>query len=174
MPDDFAVDIRHLVIESICSVALNAHLGLLGEQRNNKDIQKLVLALQDVVELGFQLDIMPAFWKYLPMPNFKKLMRSLDTITDFCYFHIGNALKRIEEDAKAGTLNEIGLETSLLEKLARFDRQTAVIIAMDLLFAGADPVSLQLNHFKIIKVHSISLADSCNPRRNLIQPVQES
>ncbi|XP_001980671.2 probable cytochrome P450 12e1, mitochondrial [Drosophila erecta] len=144
MPDDFVVDIRHLVIESICSVALNTHIGLLGEQREDKDIQKVVLALQDVVELGFQLDMMPAFWKYFPMPNFKKLVRSLDTITDFCYFHIGNALKRIEEDAKAGKLNEIGLETSLLEKLARFDRQTAVIIAMDLLFAGADPTLVTL------------------------------
>ncbi|EDX13484.1 GD18694 [Drosophila simulans] len=128
MPDDFAVDIRHLVIESICSVALNTHLGLLGEQRNNKDIQKLVLALQDVVELGFQLDIMPAFWKYLPMPNFKKLMRSLDTITDFCYFHIGNALKRIEEDAKAGKLNEKGLENSLWENLSKSpDKQARLL-----------------------------------------------
>ncbi|XP_017039762.1 probable cytochrome P450 12e1, mitochondrial [Drosophila ficusphila] len=144
MPDDFVVDIRHLVIESICSVALNTHIGLLGEQRENKEIQKVVLALQDVVELGFQLDMMPPFWKYLPMPNFRKLMRSLDTITDFCYFHIENALKRIEEDAKAGKLTEIGLETSLLEKLARFDRQTAVIIAMDLLFAGADPTLVSL------------------------------
>ncbi|KAH8382464.1 hypothetical protein KR009_003687 [Drosophila setifemur] len=144
MPDDFAEDIRRLVIESICSVALNAHLGLLGEQRDNKDIQKLISALQDVVELGFQLDMLPPFWKYLPVPNFKKVIRSLDTIVDFCYFHIEEALKRIEEDARAGKLTELGLEKSLLEKLARFDRQTAVIIAMDLLFAGADPTLVSL------------------------------
>ncbi|XP_017079846.2 probable cytochrome P450 12e1, mitochondrial [Drosophila eugracilis] len=166
MPEDFAVDIRHLVIESICSVALNTHLGLLGEQRDNKEIQKLVLALQDVVELGFQLDMMPAFWKYLPMPNFKKLMRSLDTITDFCHFHIGNALKRIEEDTKAGKLTEIGLETSLLEKLAKFDRQTAVIIAMDLLFAGADPTLVSLGGILL------SLSKSPDKQARLLEELQ--
>ncbi|KAH8362475.1 hypothetical protein KR200_002849 [Drosophila serrata] len=145
MPDHFAMDIRHLVVESICSVALNTHLGILGENRENQEVKQLITALQDVVELGFQLDMMPAFWKYLPMPNFKKLMRSLDLITDFCIFHIEDALKRIEDDAKAGKLTELGLETSLLEKLARFDRQTAVIIAMDLLFAGADPTLVSLS-----------------------------
>ncbi|XP_044314996.1 probable cytochrome P450 12e1, mitochondrial [Drosophila rhopaloa] len=167
MPDDFAVDIRHLVIESICSVALNTHLGLLGDQRNNKEVQTLIAALQDVVELGFQLDMMPAFWKYFPIPSFKKLMRSLDTITDFCYFHIENALKRIEEDAKAGKPTEIGLEKSLLEKLARFDRQTAVIIAMDLLFAGADPT--------LVSLAGILLSLSKNPDKQarLLEEIRE-
>ncbi|EDV41518.1 uncharacterized protein Dana_GF17468, isoform A [Drosophila ananassae] len=144
MPDDFVEDIRNLVIESICSVALNAHLGLLRENRDNQDIVSLKCALKDVVELGFQLDMMPALWKYLPVPSFKKLMAALDTITDFCCHHIELALRRVEDDAKAGRQAALGLETSILEKLAKFDRQTAVIIAIDLLSAGADPTLVSL------------------------------
>ncbi|XP_017144944.2 probable cytochrome P450 12e1, mitochondrial isoform X2 [Drosophila miranda] len=145
MPDDFTEDIRNLVIESIGSVALNTHLGLLGENRYSDEANQLKAALKDFVELGFQLDMMPAIWKYLPVPKFNRLMRSLDTITDFCCTHIEQALQRIEEDVKAGKMSpEMGMEASLLEKLARFDRQTAVIIAMDFLFAGADPTLVSL------------------------------
>ncbi|KAH8267280.1 hypothetical protein KR018_000677, partial [Drosophila ironensis] len=144
MPNDFVEDIRHLIIESICSVALNTHLGLLRKPQNSKDIQELKSSLQDVVELGFQLDMMPPVWKYLPVPKFKKLMKSLDTITDFCNHHIELAFKRIEAEAKSGKCAESGLETSILEKLAKFDRQTAVIIAMDLLNAGTDPTLVSL------------------------------
>ncbi|XP_034662836.1 probable cytochrome P450 12e1, mitochondrial [Drosophila subobscura] len=145
MPDDFTEDIRNLVIESIGSVALNTHLGLLGENRDSQEAKQLKAALQDVVELGFQLDMLPPIWKYVPVPKFTRLMRSLDTITDFCCVHIEEALKRIEEDVKAGKISsDVGMEASLLEKLARFDRQTAVIIAMDFLFAGADPTLVSL------------------------------
>ncbi|EDW23850.1 GL23701 [Drosophila persimilis] len=145
MPDDFTEDIRNLVIESIGSVALNTHLGLLGENRYSDEANQLKAALKDFVELGFQLDMMPAIWKYLPVPKFNQLMRSLDTITDFCCTHIEQALQRIEEDVKAGKMSpEMGMEASLLEKLSRFDRQTAVIIAMDFLFAGTDPTLVSL------------------------------
>ncbi|EDW80470.2 LOW QUALITY PROTEIN: uncharacterized protein Dwil_GK11550 [Drosophila willistoni] len=146
MPDDFVEDIRFLVLESIGSVALNARLGLLGENRNSAEGKQLTTALQDVLEAGFELDILPPFWKYLPVPKFKRLMRQFDTILNICYGHIEHALKKIEEDAKAGNISpEIGLEKSLLEKLANVDRETAVIIALDLLFAGSDPTLVSLS-----------------------------
>ncbi|XP_032589533.1 probable cytochrome P450 12e1, mitochondrial [Drosophila mojavensis] len=145
MPADFGEDIRRLVLESIGSVALNTRLGLLGENRESEEAKQLISALENILELSFQLDIMPPIWKYLPVPMFKKLMRSLDTITDICYNHVQQALHRIEEDARAGRLTtEPGQEASILEKLAHFDRKAAVIIAMDLFFAGVDPTLVSL------------------------------
>ncbi|EDV93077.1 GH18470 [Drosophila grimshawi] len=145
MPADFVEEIRRLVLESICSVALNTRLGLLAENRESEEAKQMIKALANIVELSFQLDLMPPIWKYLPVPMFKTLMRSLDTIADFCYNHIQQALKRIEEDARDGRLStEPGMETSILEKLARSNRQTAVIIALDLLFAGVDPTLVSL------------------------------
>ncbi|XP_023174290.2 probable cytochrome P450 12e1, mitochondrial [Drosophila hydei] len=145
VPADFGEDIRRLILESIGSVALNTRLGLLGENRESEEAKQLIQALENILELSFQLDIMPPIWKYLPVPMFKKLLRALDTITDICYNHIQQALQRIEEDARAGRLaTEPGQETSILEKLAQFDRKAAVIIAMDLFFAGVDPTLVSL------------------------------
>lgn len=152
MPADFGEDIRRLILESIASVALNTRLGLLSENRESEEAKQLINALENIVDLSFQLNLMPPIWKYLPMPKFKKLIGSLDTIADICYSHIQEALQRIEEDAKAGRFStEPGQETSILEKLARFDRKTAVIIAMDLFFAGVDPVS---NRYKTLWCNS--------------------
>ncbi|XP_030559743.1 probable cytochrome P450 12e1, mitochondrial [Drosophila novamexicana] len=145
MPADFGEDIRRLILESIASVALNTRLGLLSENRESEEAKQLINALENIVDLSFQLNLMPPIWKYLPMPKFKKLIGSLDTIADICYSHIQEALQRIEEDARAGRFStEPGQETSILEKLARFDRKTAVIIAMDLFFAGVDPTLVSL------------------------------
>ncbi|KAM8704090.1 hypothetical protein ACLKA7_008664 [Drosophila subpalustris] len=145
MPTDFAEDIRRLVLESIGVVCLNTRLGLLAENRDSEEAKRIMKALGQIIELSFVLDMLPPFWKHLPDPNFKKLMRALDTITDFCYGHIQQALKRIEDDAKSGSVStEPGIEKSLLEKLSRVDRQTAVIIAMDLFFAGVDPTLVTL------------------------------
>ncbi|XP_034488068.1 probable cytochrome P450 12e1, mitochondrial [Drosophila innubila] len=145
MPADFAEDIRRLVLESIGCVSLNTRLGLLAENRDSEEAKQLIRALGQIIELSFVLDILPPFWKYVPEPNFKKLMRALDTITDICYGHIQLALKRIEDEANSGAPNtEPGIEKSLLEKLFRVDRHTAVIIAMDLFFAGVDPTLVSL------------------------------
>lgn len=142
MPDDFAEDIRRLVLESIGSIALNTRLGLLGENRQSAEAKQLIDALAEIIELSFYLDMMPPLWKYLPVPSFKKLMHSLDTITDICHGHIQQALQRIERDRQAGE-GPGDQERSVLEKLLQVDHKTAVIMAMDLFFAGADPVSSQ-------------------------------
>ncbi|KAH8416985.1 hypothetical protein KR222_000869, partial [Zaprionus bogoriensis] len=145
MPGDFAEDIRRLILESIGSIALNTRLGLLSENRDSAEATQLIEALAHIMELSFYLDMLSPVWKYLPVPSFKKLMRSLDTITNICHSHIQRALLRIEQDAREGRLSsEPGLEKSLLEKLARFDQKTAVIIAMDLFFAGVDPTLVSL------------------------------
>lgn len=145
MPADFAEDIRRLVLESIGSVAMNTRLGLLAENRESEEATQLIDALGRILELSFYLDMMPPIWKYLPVPSFKKLMSSLDTITNICHGHIQHALQRIEQDAQAGRqgARSEGQETSVLEKLSKLDNKTAMIIAMDLLFAGTDPVSNQ-------------------------------
>ncbi|ALC47670.1 Cyp12e1 [Drosophila busckii] len=141
MPADFAEEIRRLVLESICSVALNTRLGLLAENRESEEAKQLLAALENIVELGFLLDMLPPIWKYLPVPSFRTLMRSLDIITDICYGHIQRAMQRIEQHEQTAA----GMERSLLEKLARVDRQTALIIALDLLFAGTDPTLVSLS-----------------------------
>jgi len=162
MPNDFAEDIRRLILESIGFVSLNTRLGLLGENRDSEEAKRLINALGQIIELGFTLDMMPPIWKYLPHPGFKKLMAALDTITDICYGHIEQALQRIEEDAKSGRLStEPGIEKSILEKLLRIDRQTAVIIAMDLFFAGVDPVSRKKEFILSVKVLFPFVSDSC-------------
>lgn len=143
MPEDFAEDIRRLVLESIGSIALNTRLGLLGENRESAEAKQLIDALAEIIELSFYLDMMPALWKYLPVPSFKKLMNSLDTITDICHGHIQQALQRIEREKQAGQGSTGDQERSVLEKLLQVDHKTAVIMAMDLFFAGADPVSSQ-------------------------------
>ncbi|XP_034116036.1 probable cytochrome P450 12e1, mitochondrial [Drosophila albomicans] len=145
MPADFVEEIRRLILESIGFVSLNTRLGFLGENRDSEEVIRFIKALENILELGFILDMLPPIWKYLPEPNFKKLMRSLDTITDIANGHIQRALQRVEENAKAGRISlEPGMEMSILEKLLRVDRQTAVIIALDLFFAGADPTLVSL------------------------------
>ncbi|XP_032592858.1 probable cytochrome P450 12e1, mitochondrial [Drosophila grimshawi] len=138
MPAAFVEEIRRLVLVSICSVALST----LAENLESEEAKQMIKALANIVELSF---LLPLIWKYLPVPMFKTLMRSLDTIAEFCYNHIQQALKRIEEDARDGRLStKPGMETSILEKLARSNRQTDVIIALGLLFAGVDPTLVSL------------------------------
>ncbi|XP_030370355.1 probable cytochrome P450 12e1, mitochondrial [Scaptodrosophila lebanonensis] len=167
MPDDFAEDIRRLVLESIGSVALNTHLGLLGAQRESEEAKQMIKALENIIEIGFELDMLPAIWKYVPIPKFKLMMRSLDTITDICIKNIEEAINRIESTAKDSQVtNDADLEKSLLEKLLRHDRRTAIIVAMDLLFAGTDPTVVSLSGILLL------LAKNPSKQARLLEELQ--
>jgi len=81
--------------------------------------------------LSYELDFLPSIWKYVETPKFKRLMQVFDDLTDLVLKYVDNRISQLEK-------SNTSRETSVLEKMLKIDRHAAVVMAMDMLFAGVD------------------------------------
>ncbi|XP_037950060.1 probable cytochrome P450 12e1, mitochondrial [Teleopsis dalmanni] len=149
MPDDFEDDINRLTLESVAAVAMNTQLGLIHKNRHTAESKTIIETIRSVFELAYDLEIQPPIWRYIKTPQYKKMMKSLDTMLDICNKYISEALSRIEHDESGKLTTEAGKEKSVLEKLAKKDKKIAVVMALDMMLAGVDTTSTTITSILI-------------------------
>ncbi|XP_061391259.1 cytochrome P450 CYP12A2-like [Musca vetustissima] len=138
VPSNFEEELNLWSLESVSIVALDQKLGLLSENRSNPEVKKLFGLLIDFFTLSVDIEFKPPIWKYYKTKKFKKLMETLDGVTDIVSKYVEEAIERIEIAEKEGLKSDQKSEPSVLEKLIKIDKKVATVMAMDMLMAGID------------------------------------
>uniref|UniRef100_T1H3Y1 Uncharacterized protein n=1 Tax=Megaselia scalaris TaxID=36166 RepID=T1H3Y1_MEGSC len=133
MDKDFKTDLNNWALESIAFIALDTRLQCFDEKNKSPDADILINGMHKFFELSYELDIKPSLWRYFSTPKFNKLMETLDDVTDASIKYIDAAREKMKTQPPKAPA-----EMSILEKLIKIDRKTAVVMAMDMLFAGID------------------------------------
>ncbi|XP_063698941.1 cytochrome P450 CYP12A2-like [Culicoides brevitarsis] len=137
-PADYGDYIQRWALESIGDIALDTRLGVLEKRAGNKG-DTLAKLVENFFRLSFKLDGQPHIWKYIKTPAFYQMMKTLDGMTEITLEYVEAAVKRIQDQ----TISKPVEQQSVLEKLLKADKQTAVIMAMDMLIVGIDTTSSQ-------------------------------
>uniref|UniRef100_A0A1I8MK12 Cytochrome P450 n=1 Tax=Musca domestica TaxID=7370 RepID=A0A1I8MK12_MUSDO len=138
VPENFEEELNLWALESISIVALDQKLGLLSGNRNNPEVRKLFRLLIDFFTLSVDIEFKPPIWKYYKTKTFRKMMKTMDGITDIVSRHVEQAIDRIEKTELNDSSANGNIEPSVLEKLIRIDKKVATVMAMDMLMAGID------------------------------------
>ncbi|XP_013107493.1 cytochrome P450 CYP12A2 [Stomoxys calcitrans] len=141
VPDNFEEEINRWTLESVSVVALDKQLGLITTNRDDPIAKKMFKGLTDFFTYSLEIEFKPSIWKVYKTPTFKKLMKTLDDITDITKTFVDEAIARLEEERRNGVPEKPDNEKSVLEKLIRIDKKIAMVMAMDMLMAGADTTS---------------------------------
>ncbi|KMQ98129.1 cytochrome p450 12a2 [Lasius niger] len=139
LPNNFRNELYKWALESICSIALDCRLGCLKSNlAADSESQIMINCVHDIFDLAYRLDLLPSLWKIYNTRNLKKFFRVLDTLNGIASKHIEQAKAKLHETTSDDTNLH---DRSILEKLLRLDKQTARVMALDMLTAGVDTVS---------------------------------
>ena len=138
-PDDFITDLYKWALESVTLLALNTRLGCLDPNlpADSEPLQ-MINAVQNMFRLTRDLEDGMSLWQF--MPQFSKTYRGFsndcDTFIKVSQKHIHKSLA----DSKNRDPEE---DPPMLVLFAErgCDEETAVVMAMDMLFAGIDTSS---------------------------------
>lgn len=144
VPDDFLSEINRWTFESVVAVALDKELGLIRKHRDNPEVMKAFKLLSRVFQLMYDLDVKPPFWKIIKTPAFKEMMDALTGIQKFFEKYVNEACDTMDPNKKPE-------DQSVFQKLTSVDKKLATIMAMDMLLAGVDTVSL-IMQFIVISI----------------------
>lgn len=133
---EFKEVLYNWTLESIALIALDTRLQCFDEKNKDPDADILINGLHSYFELSFELDIKPSAWRCFATPKFNQMMKSLDDVTGVAIKYVDKATRKMKQEAP-----KKHHEMSVLEKLIQIDRKTAVLMAIDMLFAGIDTVS---------------------------------
>ncbi|XP_029677043.1 LOW QUALITY PROTEIN: probable cytochrome P450 12a5, mitochondrial [Formica exsecta] len=97
----------------------------------------MINCVHDVFNLVYRLEILPSLWKIYNTRNLKKFFRMQDTLNRIASKHIEQAKAKLRKTADDDTNLH---DYSILEKLLRLDKQTAQVMAIDMLTAGIDTI----------------------------------
>ncbi|XP_023310954.1 cytochrome P450 CYP12A2-like isoform X2 [Anoplophora glabripennis] len=133
MPEDFQNELYKWALESIGFLTLNKHLGCLDlNAPKDSEPQKLIWSVNQMFLLMHNLEIMPATWKYIETPSWKRLVTVLDYVTETLSRNIEETLnKTIPEDVPDEQLN-------ILQRLSKLDKRMAFSMVIDLFISGID------------------------------------
>uniref|UniRef100_A0A0A1X019 Probable cytochrome P450 12c1, mitochondrial n=1 Tax=Zeugodacus cucurbitae TaxID=28588 RepID=A0A0A1X019_ZEUCU len=133
VPDNFLVDINHLAFDSVAVVALDHEFGLIRKNPDLKDAKVLCENMSAFLKSIYDLGIKPSFYKYITTPTYRRFAKSMDLMFDITNHYVNEALTRLDANP-----SKDGEERSVLEKLLKINRKTAIVMAMDMLMAGVD------------------------------------
>ncbi|XP_071452498.1 probable cytochrome P450 301a1, mitochondrial [Hetaerina americana] len=141
LPPDFINELYKWSLESIAYVALDTRLGCLESNlAPDSEPQRIIDAVNTILEEMFNLQFSMPFWKLFPTPTWKKFVQANDVFLEVSVKYVQAAIDRAEKRKKTGA--EDVVEPSVLERLlARADVKTASIMAQDMLFGGIDTTS---------------------------------
>lgn len=139
VPANFEIEINRFAFEAVALVALNKEVGLIRSKNSNPVAERLFECSRKSFEYAYALDIQPSMWKFIKTPTFYKSMKVQDDLFNITLDYVNDALKIVEQRQQRGETDTEAY--SVLERLLLVDRKAAVVIAMDMLFAGVDAVS---------------------------------
>ncbi|XP_012222030.1 probable cytochrome P450 12a5, mitochondrial isoform X2 [Linepithema humile] len=135
LPDNFLNELYKWALESICLIAMNCRLGCLRPNLTaDSEPQIMINCVHDMFDLIYRLEILPSLWKVYNTRNLRKFFRVMDTFNEIIGKHIERAETKLRETTDGTDLQD----HSVLEKLLRIDKQTAHIMALDMLTGGVD------------------------------------
>ncbi|KRF79421.1 cytochrome P450 CYP12A2 [Drosophila virilis] len=132
MPANFKDEISAWTLESIGRVALDRQLGLIED--TNPEGRRFFTLLQRFIQLAVDLEIKPSLWRQFKTPKLREALRVLDEGLEITDKYVQEAVERIEKSTEVKS----DAEKSVLEKLLGINRKYAVIMALDMMFAGVD------------------------------------
>lgn len=143
VPENFEEYINRLSFESLALVALNKNLGLLRQTNLDPEILKYFSNVRRFLQLVYHLDVEPSMWKIIPTPRYYESMRVQTELFDTTQKYVNETLKELEEKEKSGVQTE---NLGILEKMLKINRKMAIVMAMDMLLAGVDTVSVTVGN----------------------------
>lgn len=139
MPDDFGNELNKWALESMGVIAIDKRLGCLSPTPNPES-QQIINSVQEIFDLVYKLDFGPPLWKVFPSPTFNKFVKETDIVSEILQRNIDEVYEKI----KNSTVEKPVSEQSALEKLVKVDKNVAFVMAMDMLTAGIDTVSITI------------------------------
>uniref|UniRef100_A0A0K8UE67 Putative cytochrome P450 12c1, mitochondrial n=2 Tax=Bactrocera latifrons TaxID=174628 RepID=A0A0K8UE67_BACLA len=136
VPNNFFEDINHLAFDSVGVVAVDHDFGLIRRNPDLEEVRVLCEHMSAFLKSIYDLGIKPSFYKYITTPSYRRFAKSMDLMFDITNHYVNEALVRLEENH-----SKDGEERSVLEKLLKINRKTAIVMAMDMLMAGVDGTS---------------------------------
>lgn len=137
LPATFGMELHLWAMESVGSIALDRRLGVMAFERD-ADAELLIRTVKDMFVLMYEVEVKPEIWKYYATKDFKKLMVVFENLTRLVMKYVDESMARLnEKDAVAS-------ELSVLQKLLRINRDYAVLMTIDMFFAGIDTVRVVL------------------------------
>ncbi|XP_024874378.1 cytochrome P450 CYP12A2-like [Temnothorax curvispinosus] len=132
LPSDFMNELYKWSLETMCSIALNCRMGCLKPNLAvDSEPQQMINCVQEAFDLIYRLENLPSLWKVYNTRNLKKLFHALDTINAISEKHVEFAKTKFLETADNTNLKD----RSILEKLLSIDKQTAHVMALDILMS---------------------------------------
>uniref|UniRef100_A0A182QZP4 Uncharacterized protein n=1 Tax=Anopheles farauti TaxID=69004 RepID=A0A182QZP4_9DIPT len=134
LPADFIRWMNRWALETMGVLALESRLGVL-QSTDSGEGQKLLETVDQILKLTYQLEILPSLWRYFKTPAFRKLMAKYDDLTDLVMAKIEEAIVKFEQNPSTEG------NQSVLEKMLKIDKHTAVTMALDMIFGGIEMTS---------------------------------
>lgn len=138
MPANFEEELGRMIFESIALVAFNREMGIIRKRRDNPDALALFRTSRDIFRLTFQLDVQPSPWKIISTPTYRKMMRALEESLNVAQRLIEE--NRVEQERRVQAGEQVS-NNSIMERLMAIDPKMALVMGMDILFAGVDATS---------------------------------
>ncbi|XP_068145178.1 probable cytochrome P450 12d1 proximal, mitochondrial [Drosophila tropicalis] len=135
VPENFYEELSRLIFESLALVAFDRQMGIIRKRRDNPDALTLFRTSREIFRLTFELDIQPSMWKYVSTPTYRKMMRALNESLNVAQKMLEETRIELEERRQRGELIN---SQSMMERLMEIDPKIALIMGMDILFAGVD------------------------------------
>ncbi|KAH8291515.1 hypothetical protein KR054_012298 [Drosophila jambulina] len=141
VPENFMDEVSRMIFESLALVAFDRQMGLIRKNRDNPDAMTLFQTTRDIFRLTFSLDFQPSMWKIISTPTYRKMKRTLNDSLDVAQKILRENQEVLEKRRAAGeNINS----NSMLERLMEINPKVAVIMSLDILFAGVDATATLL------------------------------
>ncbi|XP_052864320.1 cytochrome P450 CYP12A2-like [Anopheles cruzii] len=134
LPADFDQWLNRWALETIGVLALDTRFGVLHADPLGH-AKTIITLVRDSLDLTYRLDIEPSIWKYYKTPTFKRLMKTLDDLTNLIMTKIDEAILKIDQNPPSDG------NQSVLQKLLKVNKTVAVVMSMDMISAGVDTTS---------------------------------
>lgn len=82
MPKTFDRELNLWALESISTISLDKRLGLIGSQIN-PEAEHFIKSVRNFFELSYALEFTPSLWRYFDTPDWKKLRKTFDDISEY-------------------------------------------------------------------------------------------
>nr|AJN91160.1 cytochrome P450 monooxygenase CYP333B27 [Cnaphalocrocis medinalis] len=136
----FDVEMNLWALESIGLVALGRRLNCFDPNLpEDSPVKKLIQVVHDTFVTANELDFKPSLWKYYKTRTFKKAMKLYESHANIARHFIDITINELEKNS--GNARKSDDEKSVLEKLLDINKEVALIMASDMLFAGVDTTS---------------------------------
>lgn len=136
LPANFGTELNLWSLESIGAIALDRRLGVMAFERD-ADAELLIKTVKDFFELSYNIEMKPAIWRFYKTREFKRLMQTYENMTRLTMRYVSESVADLEKAAANGAQLA---ETSVLQKLLSTNRDYAILMTFDMLFAGIDTV----------------------------------